>query len=89
MAILTVSLQRTTVGNEITGTVSIAVKATGAVLDSYAESFPVGTADDYVLNMILNQTKRMMRTLAMRQLPASLSFDVDSGQIRLRRLFDL
>ncbi len=89
MAILQVSIQRERNPNFQKGTISIRVKATGAILNSYIENFPSETSDDYILDVLLERTKKMMRELALRQIPQNLSFDVDSDQMRLRKIFDL
>ncbi len=89
MAILTVSINRTQTANVKNGTVSILVKATGSVLASRSENFPLDTSGDYILSILLGRAKEMMRELALAQVPNSFSFDIDSEQIKLRRLFDL
>ncbi len=58
-------------------------------MNSYIENFPSETSDDYILDVLLERTKKMMRELALRQIPQNLSFDVDSDQMRLRKIFDL
>ena len=89
MAILTVRINRTQSGGSKSGTVSIVLKSNGTVLDRKVEVFPVNTGDEYILDVCVGVAKQMMRDLAMRQVPANLSFDVDSEQLKLRRLFDL
>ena len=89
MALLTVSIERTANAVGKSGAVSIKVKQTGTVLASHSQNFPQDTADSYVLSVLLGRAREMMVELAMKQVPANLSFDVDSDQVRLRRLFDL
>ena len=89
MALLTISVNRTQTADSKRGAISIAVKQTGNVLASQTENFPLDTADSYISNILLSRLNEMIRELALGQIPVSFSFDVDSEQLKFRRLFDL
>ncbi len=89
MALLTVSINRTQTAGVKKGTVSIVVQSTGNVRARQSEVFPLDTADSYILGVLLDRGKDMMKELALAQVPNSFSFDVDSDQMRLKRLLDL
>ena len=89
MAMLTVNMNRTQTPEAKKGVVSIILKSTGRVLERYSENFPLETSDNYMLNVLLDKAKSMMRELAMRRIPKNLSFDVDSDKMRNRAVFNL
>ena len=89
MAVLVVSVKRSATAKVKTGSVEIKVKQTGQVLESYTQNFPLDTGDGHILEVLIERAKDMMRGLAVKQIPDSFSFEVDSDQIRARRVFGL
>ena len=89
MATLTISVKRTQTLEAKKGVVSIKVKSSGNVLASSSENFPLETSNGYILDVLLDKAKSMMRELAMKRIPMNFSFDVDSDQMRNRAVFNL